>query len=58
MNNDIQWSTSQSVIDVEWTMTMTTTMKETQLLAPETGVQQKLRRGFKQNSAKCLKTFS
>ena len=32
------------------TMTTTMTMKETQLLAPETGVQQQLRRGFKQNS--------
>ena len=39
---------------LQWTMTIT----KTHLLVQESGMQQKLRRGFKQNSVKCLQTFS
>ena len=47
------WCRIQQWCNEQWSMTMT----ETQLLAPETGRQQQLERGFKQNSAKCLPAF-
>ena len=62
MNNDNnQWSTSQVVYDVDRyndTMNNDNDIDGNPVIGPRDWKQQKLRRGFKQNSAICLQTFS